>query len=236
MPHNNNNKLVWVTVGKTEHAAWLVERGDERSMVRWISNDEYQWVYNEVIREELLSRRQRLPQPQYKESTEPKSKRKRTIQSTTKRRVSKKMEASKKKTPPKRKRRFLLDENSSSSSSDDDDFVSPPKRPTYYETESEEDDDVPLGSEGDESLPEEALPQEPVERPAARPTNQHRPPPVLLETSEPLSRPRTAAQIVGRSSRRRIARKTIHPQPPPKRPDFAALANDFTKLASPTKE
>ena len=63
--------LVWVTVGKTQHPAILLESGETTSRVRWTSNGACEWVSDSQIHLQLASSRSRRTRPvHYAESSD----------------------------------------------------------------------------------------------------------------------------------------------------------------------
>lgn len=60
---SDDGEFVWVRIGKTDHAAFVVQCDPERqgqTLVRWSSTRKKEWVDNERISKELPSRRKRL--------------------------------------------------------------------------------------------------------------------------------------------------------------------------------
>ena len=55
---SQSEPLVWVTVGKTQHAAFLLESDGSRNKIRWASSQKIDWVEDEQIQFYLKSRRQ----------------------------------------------------------------------------------------------------------------------------------------------------------------------------------
>jgi hypothetical protein len=41
--------LVWVTVGKTQHPAFLLDSGEQGNLVRWTSNQKTEWIDSDDI-------------------------------------------------------------------------------------------------------------------------------------------------------------------------------------------
>jgi hypothetical protein len=56
--------LVWVTVGKTQHPAFLLDSGAQGNLVRWTSNSKTEWIDSDDIQLELSPRRRRTQQSQ----------------------------------------------------------------------------------------------------------------------------------------------------------------------------
>jgi hypothetical protein len=54
--------LVWVTVGKTQHPAFLLDSGEQGNLVRWTSNQKTEWIDSDDIQLELSPRRRRSRQ------------------------------------------------------------------------------------------------------------------------------------------------------------------------------
>ena len=53
--------LVWVTHGKTQHPAFLLESEADKSRIRWSSNKKEEWIPNASIEETMTSRRRKRP-------------------------------------------------------------------------------------------------------------------------------------------------------------------------------
>lgn len=51
--------LVWVTVGKTQHPAFLLDSGAQGNLVKWASNAKTEWIDSDDIQLELSPRRRR---------------------------------------------------------------------------------------------------------------------------------------------------------------------------------
>jgi hypothetical protein len=60
--------LVWVTVGKTQHPAFLLDSGEQGNLVRWTSNQKTEWIDSDDIQLELSPRRRRSRQSMSEES------------------------------------------------------------------------------------------------------------------------------------------------------------------------
>uniref|UniRef100_A0A8J9S4U3 Fanconi-associated nuclease n=1 Tax=Phaeodactylum tricornutum TaxID=2850 RepID=A0A8J9S4U3_PHATR len=56
-----SSPLVWVTVGKTEHAAFLLKTGSKGAFVKWASTLETDWVPENQVQYTLTPRRRRPP-------------------------------------------------------------------------------------------------------------------------------------------------------------------------------
>lgn len=53
--------LVWVTHGKTQHPAFLLESKESETKIRWASNNKEEWVSNDALEEINTPRRRRRP-------------------------------------------------------------------------------------------------------------------------------------------------------------------------------
>jgi hypothetical protein len=63
-PPPRSPPLVWVTVGKTQHPAFLLDSGKQGNLVRWVTTAKTEWVDSDDIELELSPRRRRTQQSQ----------------------------------------------------------------------------------------------------------------------------------------------------------------------------